>query len=311
MRLSTTSGTLATMQLRWMMCLGCVICLALACGADSNERTEPPPQQPEPVVEQREETAIVPARIRVVNDTEETLVLDRSYGPASPLGVVALGPGGERPLSLDQEDDDQSQNFVATCECRCSARDCAECEPPQEVLVTLAPGDDYTFMWNGKLRRRRTHRLGMACWTTILAQPGAYVFSACTESGRCGRVEVTLPTSSIEIRLSQQVSMDTCDRFDAQRSWAVRGRVLDQLQYALRDRPLDACNRVACVSAEELDAELEAAREQACTVFIVPRGHEIEGRVFLPLPEGTNGGESYSHFFDPDLTTLLRAPYEQ
>ena len=61
----------------------------------------------------------------------------------------------------------------------------------------------------------------------------------------------------------------------------------------------------------ELEAQLEGAREHPCTVFIVPREHEIEGRAFLPLPEGTHGGESYSNYFDPDLTRLLRARYEQ
>ena len=128
---------------------------------------------------------------------------------------------------------------------------------------------------------------------------------------RCGRAEVTLPAESIEIRLSNAATVAGCDDFDASRSWAIRGRAVDQLGYALRDRPLNECNRVSCVMPDQLEAELEGAREHPCSVFIVPRETEVEARVFLPLPEGTNGGESYSHFFDPDLTRLLRARYEQ
>lgn len=295
------------------MRLFCLVCV-LACGAtngESNERAEPEADpRPTPVEETREQTEVVPAVIRVVNDTDEPLVFNRSFGPASPLGIV--GPGMERPLELDQEDDEQSGNWLATCQCECTNDACPDCEAPETVRVTLAPGEEYTFEWNGRLRRRRPHRRsGVACWTTILTQPGEYVFTACSEDGRCGRAEVTLPVRSIEIQMSNRASSASCDDYDAERSWAIRGRVVDQLGYVLRDRPLDECTRVSCVAPDALEAELEAAREHACTVFIVPRGNEVEGRAFLPLPEGTLGGESYANYFDPDVTRLLRARYEQ
>lgn len=306
MRLDTTSGTLATMRV-------CVLVgILAACGsneASSNEANEPAPEPAPRVAERAEPTEVVPAVIRVINDTDETLVLDRSFGPASPLGIV--GPGMERPLELDQTDDDASGNWLETCQCRCADEACPDCEAPETVRVTLAPGDVYLFEWNGKLRRRRPHRRGGACWTTILTQPGEYVFTACTEGGRCGRAEVTLPTSSIEIHLDNRAHSESCDDYGAERAWGIRGRVVDQLSYVLRDRPLDECVRVSCVSAETLEAELQASREHPCTIFIVPRGHEVEARAFLPLPAGTNGGESYANFFDPDVTRLLRAQYEQ
>ena len=87
--------------------------------------------------------------------------------------------------------------------------------------------------------------------------------------------------------------------------------MIDQLSHALRDRPLDQCTRVTCVAPAELERELVGARSEPCTVFIIPRGTEVEARAFLPLPEGTHGGESYAQFYDPDFTRFLRARYEQ
>lgn len=293
------------------MRLAIALGVLIACGGEerAEPQSAPPATAPQEQV-QPEEPSVGPAVIRVVNDTDTPVTLDRSFGPASPIGVVERGPGMEKPLSLDQEDDAQSGTWVATCECVCSAASCAECEPPQPVQVTLAPGEAYEYAWNGRLRRRRAHRTGAPCWTTILTQPGEYVFSACTEDGRCGRSEVTLPADPIAVRISN-VATASCDGLAAEHAWAIRGRAVDQLGFSLRDRPLRECTRVACVGPDQLEAEMDNAREHPCTVFIVPRERELEARVFLPLPEGTHGGESYSHYFDPDLTRLLRARYEQ
>ncbi len=80
----------------------------------------------------------------------------------------------------------------------------------------------------------------------------------------------------------------------------------------LRDRPINRCPVATCVEPNALDEAMRSARGNACSVFVIPRGDELEVRAFLPLPAGTVGGENYSHFYDPLATQTLRfARYEQ
>ncbi|RLB55590.1 MAG: hypothetical protein DRJ42_05805 [Deltaproteobacteria bacterium] len=150
---------------------------------------------------------VSPVLIRVTNRTAAPSILDRSFGPADPLGLARLDGELDPSISLDQEDDAQSGDWLRTCQCACGAEPCPDCEPPETVHVTLAPGAAYEFAWNGRLRRQEDHPRGGACWTTFAPPPGRYAFTACTTEEECGRTEVRLPTSAtIEISITSDGS---------------------------------------------------------------------------------------------------------
>lgn len=300
------------------MILGSSLALA-ACGAEASgagPRADPGITRvsAEPVsVEDRPPAAASPVTIRVTNDTGSAVVLERHFGPAEPIGIAWLDGDLAPGVDLDQQDDARSGGWLATCQCACGAGPCPECEPPADVRVTLQPGESDDFPWSGRLRRQEEHPQGGACWSTFDPPRGRFVLTACTEDHVCGRAEVSLPASAtIEIPLSRRATVSSCGDVRPRAMVSARARLLDTLRVVLRDRPIDRCPVVAtCVTPAGLGRAMEEARGEACTIFVVPRGPELEVRAFLPLPLGTNGGESYTHVYDPDATHLLRARYEQ
>jgi hypothetical protein len=140
--------------------------------------------------------------IRVINDTAKPVTLDRSFGPAEPFGIKALdGDLGEH-VTLDEQDDDRSGNWVEMCECACGPTPCPECEAPPNIEVVLAPGEAYELPWSGKLRREVQHPMGGTCFETFDPPAGRYQISACTMKKKCGKTRVELPAASpIEIHL--------------------------------------------------------------------------------------------------------------
>ncbi|NCQ35554.1 hypothetical protein GW813_10905 [bacterium] len=48
-----------------------------------------------------------------------------------------------------------------------------------------------------------------------------------------------------------------------------------------------------------------------CALLAIPRGDEVEYRVYLPLPSGYAGGENFSRFSDPAGTRVLHTRFEQ
>ena len=278
--------------------------------ADPVARTTPPPSAvviPEDVV-----ASVFPAEIIVLNDTEDTLTFDRSFGPAAPLRI---GAEGGRPLPVgavfDDVDDSETGGWIQTCVCDCSLESvCPECEPPQEIKVTLAPGEQYSVPWNGTLR---AYLLNNECATRFPVMAWPYVVTACDEAGRCARSEMTLPSSEpVVVKMSQSARADTCSDISTKalrrtgiEAWTSASRVL-------RDRPLNDCSPdPKCAEAGAIDNLLSGARQSACSIWVVPRGDRIETIVYLPLADEMLGGERYSHFFDPDATRILDVRYEQ
>lgn len=184
----------------------------LGCGGESPSPSEATGPRPSPASEPGETTptpadpapAVSPVTIRVINDTGAPVVLDRSFGPADPLGVERLDEALGAGVDLDQVDDEQTGGWIGTCQCACGGEPCPECEPPATVHVTLQPDEHYDLDWSGRLRRREDHPQGGACWTAFDPPAGRYALTACTTEERCARTEVRLPASdTIEIRLGQ------------------------------------------------------------------------------------------------------------
>ena len=255
---------------------------------------------------------ITPSEIVVVNDTAEALTFDRSFGPGA---MIHIGSAGHRPLptgtTIDDVDDAHTGGWIKTCLCDCAAGgECPECEPPRLHQITLQPGESYTVPWNGMLRARL---VGGSCLTRFPVMAWPYVLTACTASGRCGRAEVTFPSSDpVTIKMSASAAASTCADLSANALRRAGSGVWTAVGRALPDRPVSDCAPdPTCTESDALDATLAAARAQSCTNLVVPRGDHIEAIIFLPLPEDTRGGERYSHFYDPDATHLYRARYEQ
>ena len=306
------------------MILSLGLALGSACGAPeagsarspshSPSHSDEPSHPDEPTaVGDRPSAPASPVTIRVVNDTGSAVVLDRSFGPAGPIGVAWLDGDLDPSIDLDTQDDARTGGWLATCQCACGGEPCPECEAPETVHVTLEPGDTYELPWSGRLRRQEEHPSDGACWSRIDPPRGRFAFTACTTEGRCGRVEATLPTRApIEIRLSRAGGAASCDELRPRAAAMARARLLDQLRLVLRGRSIARCPVVApCVAPDALEGAMRAARGEACSLLVIPRGPQLEVRAFLPLPLGTNGGESYAHFYDPDATHLVRARYEQ
>jgi hypothetical protein len=248
-----------------------------------------------------------PVEIVVLNDTSSAVVLDRSFGPAQPLAIAQ--PDAPFDARLDQRDDALSHRWVETCECYCPGP-CAECEPPMEVKVTLAPGERYRMAWNGMLRRLSASG---ECLEPVAPPPGRYVFSVCTSDDLCATQEVTLPaTADIELRLSHRESVTRCEDLNGPIAQELGQRVRESVARILPDRPVSSCPRTpTCVEPADLPHVLTQTQPGECALLAIPRGNQVEYRLFLPLPSTHVGGANYAHFFDPAGTRLLRTRYEQ
>jgi len=293
-----------------------MLALLLACSSDpapDRALTPIPPQPSEPVTEPTDVVAeATPPEIVVHNDTDAPLTFDRSLGPGAPLRI---GSQGARPLPvgsvLDDVDDALSGKRIQICECDCAQQaPCPECEPPNVVQVTLQPGESYTMPWNGQLR---AYLLDNRCATRFPVMAWPYVFTACSEDGRCARAAVTLPSAEpVVIAMSQTLTVQRCDDITINAQRRAGARVWQMVGRLQVQRPVAACSPdPTCVEPEALEDFLASARSQDCTSVIVPRGDRLEAMIFLPVPTGEAGGERYTHFYDPDATRLLDVRYEQ
>jgi hypothetical protein len=297
-----------------------LLSVLLGCGGGEGERggdpSHPRPEATEetsPAAEDPPPAEATPATIRVLNDTDEAVTLDRSFGPAEPLGIRRLDGELDPTAELDEQDDERSGGWVSTCECACGDDPCPECEPPPTVQVELEPGEAYELPWNGRLKRHREHPGGGICYESFAPPRGRYLVTACTTEGRCGRAEVTLPASeTIEVRLSNAATATACSDVSPEAMERAGAGLIGQLRHVLRERPLDRCpDRPRCVAPGEIQGALREAHDEPCSLFVVPRGHEIEAILLAPLPDGYVGGEQFRHWLDPDATRVLRARFEQ
>ena len=70
-------------------------------------------------------------------------------------------------------------------------------------------------------------------------------------------------------------------------------------------------SKALCVLPPDLGATKEKLRGEMCSLLVTPAGEEVESLVFLPLPEGTRGGESFQQFLSPDGMEIVRVRFEQ
>ncbi|NOY90594.1 MAG: hypothetical protein GXP55_05235, partial [Deltaproteobacteria bacterium] len=261
--------------------------LLMACGGSEVAPTPvaPTPVAPTPVAPIVPVETPAPARavsVVVLNDTDASVVLERSFGPAQPLSLARLDGPLDASARLDQQDDALSHRWVQTCECYCPGP-CAECEPPMQVNVTLAPGERYTMAWSGMLRQPAT---GADCFEPVAPQAGHYVFSVCTKDDMCATRDVTLPAArDIELLLSHRESVTRCGGLNSAVATRLGRRVRDSVARTLRDRPVSTCpSAPTCVEPANLPSVLAQTRPGECALLAIPRGNEVEYRVFLPLP---------------------------
>lgn len=254
-----------------------------------------------------------PVTIRVVNDTAGSLTFFRSFGPAQFFGISRLDGSLPPMTSFDQEDDERSVNWDSTCNCECGDPPCPECEPPPDIRVTLEAGESHEYSWNGRLRRLDRHSTTGDCYRLFNPPAGRYVLTACTEEHRCGRTEVSLPsTGVITISMSSTSQTPDCSAVNDFAAQRASTELLRTLLVILRDRPVDSCPEAPrCVSSDAIESQQNAARNQDCAVFVIPRGDTVEVRAFLPIPPTHHGGETYSWTFDPDLTHIISRRYTQ
>lgn len=284
-----------------------MIALLLSCTTSPDVVADPPSEAPPAEI-----AAVVATELVVRNDTEAPVTLDRSFGPAAMIHIVRqdgapLPPGAQ----IDDVDDAQTGGWIATCVCDCETdEECPECEPPNDVKVTLAPGESYSAPWNGKLRAWLPDT---NCATRYPVEPGEYLLTACSEEGACGRAERALPSAGpVVIAMSQAASAATCADLSPAALSRATDATLSRVRSILRDRPVDACAaEPTCIEPSEEAGFFAKARSASCTVAVVPRGERVEVVVFLPLSADMHGGERYTHFYDPDATVLLDARYEQ
>lgn len=242
-----------------------------------------------------------PTDIKILNDLEKPFVFERTFGPQQPFGVTRLDGPIDPSVGLWD------------CWCRCGMDSCPEAARPRTSLMTLEPGKSSTFAWDGRLRRRDTHPKTGECCTLFNPPAGLYLFTACTQEGICSKTEVKLPTDApILIKMSERSKATDCKSLNMK--LAARGAkgFLRSLAGELKTRPVSSCPKTpVCILPGELQEKLKAAKKKACSLFVIPRGAEVELRAILPLPLNKVGGENYSSFSDPHFTRVFRVRYER
>ncbi|HOX47210.1 MAG TPA: hypothetical protein PK668_26685 [Myxococcota bacterium] len=250
--------------------------LALACLLVSGacERTESPRANPTldgsgvaapaPVAAEARPTPIL-----LLNTTERPVRLDSTYGV--PISILP------RRLELDPLFLDLPNPNL------CPPG--AECAKPRPIHEDIPAGESLLVEWNG-----RVNPGGQA------PPPGRYILRVCDEAGSvCGRSEVELPAT--EIRLALAVDMRTSTACPLE-DYAGQRVARTALRYATDPQHLGpeagACDPgpARCVGPDELDRTLEALRSAPCSLLLVPRGRELEGRFFFPRPKGAEARES-------------------
>jgi len=274
--------------------------------ADGSDPAPPPParfSKTAPTTDTAHPTQIV-----MRNGGDQPIFVDVTFGPGSPVTVTTLL--GE--FGMLFADDPQ-----AHCPCPCNPKEvCPECEAPQDKQVEIKPGEAYEWEWNGRLLQYRMDLDGDYCFAAFEPAPGRHLLRVCdTDAKACGVADVTLPTEQpVEVILTtEQVVAPNCPLPDetVQRLANLSLARMESSQVVV-DR-IQECDpqKARCVPVEEVATWQERMRRYPCTVFVVPRGDELESQVFLPLPEGYVGGEEYSLYFDPQGVGVRRVRYTQ
>jgi len=249
-----------------------------------------------------------PTKIVLRNGGTESVQLDVTFGPGSPVRATTLL--GEYGLLFPEDP-------AAHCPCPCDPKaGCPECEEPEDKQVEVKAGEVYEWEWNGRLRQYRMDMDGDYCFGVFEPAPGRHLLRACdTEAKACGVADVTLPTEDpIEIILTTElVAAPACPLPDETvQRLANLSLARMESSHVVVDR-IQECDpqKARCVPADEVPTWQERMRRYPCSVFVIPRGDELESQVFLPLPEGSVGGEEYSLYFDPQGVGVRRVRYTQ
>lgn len=279
----------------------------------------PPSPPPEPVPAPRPASLIrplpsggraEPSTIRLVNRTGDPIDFETTWGQMAFFG--ASTPSGDLgPLTLDASDH--------VCDCVCTAAagaGCPECERPRDARMTLGPRGTRELAWNGRLRRVGTSASQGRCLEVFDPEPGPLLVGACTADGKsCAFAEARLPSASpIELSFSASpLRAASCplEPALAERAYRIATFTMDQAAVVPDRRQSCRMEASRCVMPEAIELARAGERRQQCATFLVPRREGLEVETFLPLPAGTDGGESYSVFLDPNTLRVTRVRYEQ
>ncbi len=270
--------------------------LLLALLACTTTPTTPPP----PPVE------VHPITLSVVAPPDTPVDLDTTWGSLAFLRMVDLS-GTLLETGLHMPD--------AFCACECDPElRCPECEPPMPSTLHLEPGQRHDLTWDGRITRFRVDADHDRCAEVRPPTQGPWLLAACDQdSQHCARAEVRFP-SELPLLLElggPQGPATTCPTGAEQRlARAHHARLMSRGVVPDRVRPCDP-EAARCVQPDALAAALASSRDQACTLWVIPRGQELEVMAFAPLPEGYVGGERYSSFWDPWGTRITRVRNEQ
>ncbi|MBX7190551.1 MAG: hypothetical protein K1X94_00750 [Sandaracinaceae bacterium] len=272
-------------------------------------------------------TSPTPTSIVIVSDARQALSIETTFGALESVSIASL----DTPLGvLDADSEDVDGGYPRACACPCGGP-CAECERPMGRSEALAPGARVTLAWNGLLRRYRSDARTGSCFESFAPAPGRYLVRVCTgrpiegEPGPCGSAEVTLPSSTpITIHVGARESL-ACPLEPALLERAARAALSTMERNAIVPDRIAACRPVASCHAEsDLAYGEDVIRGAAYTrergepppppgtcVLVAPRGDQLLTRVFLPLPDGMQGGERFDHVLDASATRILSVRYEQ
>lgn len=251
-----------------------------------------------------------PATLRLVNRTGDPIELDTTWGQLAFL--AASTPSGDLgPLSLDAGD-----HF---CDCLCRPAGggrCPECERPRDARMTIPPRGARELPWNGRLRRLGSSATESRCQEVFDPEAGPLLVGACTaDGGSCAVAEVTLPaTGPIELAFPASPPRPaSCPLAPAlaERAFRIATFTMDLGAVVADRRQPCRMEESRCVMPEAIELARVGERRRRCATFLVPRREGIEVETFLPLPPGTNGGESYSVQLDPNTLRVTRVRYEQ
>jgi hypothetical protein len=252
------------------------------------------------------DTEASPTKIVIKNETGTLAKLDVTWGEASFVSVAPVD--GSLGLATIEVPDG-----IYQCRCDPSLR-CLEYEEPMDRFEELAPLEDHEISWNGKLLRNRLEDDGDLCGQSY-APTGLYLFKACTHDRQhCGVARVQLPTH-MPIILTLKKSMISMDRCPLPEGTEKRLSSYHLVRLELSETMLEriaSCDPASavCVDQHELAQTIEAVSGEPCSMFVVPRRSELESLIYLPRPEGEEGGERYSLFFDEHGTSVVFVKYD-
>lgn len=176
--------------------------VALACSSP----TPPPEREPRvsdrpEVAEPREEPVLNPSPVAIVvrNTTDTPVVISQALGVASLVSLTTQA--GSEALVLD----------APPYECVCPCGTACECSPEPEPPA-LAPGESWSYEWNGRVGRLRIGENGR-CFDAAAPVPGRYLLHACdTYSRACATAEADLPRREpIALDLTTTRTPSSCD----------------------------------------------------------------------------------------------------